>query len=591
MASKIKLSNQNGVTLTLENNDNALTDKVVAYFDTVEELTGYVGTDGDVLHVSDKDRGGIFIYDSTATDNGGTIFGKCVRQYSGAVNVRWFGAVGDNTADDTDAIQNTVYNVGHLGSNAGDVTKSIFIPAGKYKITKPILFYALDGLHIYGESRMSTQIKPSGAMIPVLDADFQGLQDAAVYDYSSYRSCFIFSAARRTGKGDWDTVVENTAQWHIQIENMAFIGEYESRNTLQGIASPRLANTTLHGLFFKYIKDGLVGTDFYRMTISYCDFTSMGGLPILHEANNALGATGTSVTIQNCGSYETNGGFKLYKLYYSSMINCAVDNWVFEQTENGTIQTYAYEFHSCNGMSVISCGAEDNWPTITKGLFNVTGGTTSSVSFIQGTYIIKDTASATELDLCTFDAEYVSINGSLIKLSNEGFKATRIEVLSGTVKVDNLVNSESPTNLFKITGTGVKIEAGAKKLHIVTKNDVVQPSAVSTYLTVNLGANSGLNHWYAYSDTAITIPYDGMFNINILVGLSGLGGKYISARINGTQGFGLVSLNPNDVKQSYSFSQSKNLVKGDTVGILLRSLLADSTIQIDHVYFSITSEV
>ena len=119
MASKIKLKNQNGVTLTLENNDNALTDKVVSYFDTVLELEGYVGTDGDVLHVSDKDRGGIFIYDSTATHNGGTVFGKCVRQYSGAVNVKWFGST------ITDSIVQLAYDSLVDG-------EALFIPYGDY---------------------------------------------------------------------------------------------------------------------------------------------------------------------------------------------------------------------------------------------------------------------------------------------------------------------------------------------------------------------------------------------------------------------------------------------------------------------------
>ena len=47
-----------------------------------------------VCVVRDLDRGGTFIYDSTkvADDNQGTNFNGWVRQYSGAVNVKWFGA-------------------------------------------------------------------------------------------------------------------------------------------------------------------------------------------------------------------------------------------------------------------------------------------------------------------------------------------------------------------------------------------------------------------------------------------------------------------------------------------------------------------
>lgn len=59
---------------------------------TVAELTALSGIDGQVCTLTDKDRGGVFIYDSTAVDNGGTVFGNWVRQYDGPVNVKWFGA-------------------------------------------------------------------------------------------------------------------------------------------------------------------------------------------------------------------------------------------------------------------------------------------------------------------------------------------------------------------------------------------------------------------------------------------------------------------------------------------------------------------
>lgn len=77
---------------------------------------------------TDGDGGdGHFRWDatSTATDNGGTIIapnaggtGRWKRQFSGVVNVRWFGAVGDGVTDDTAAIQAAI----NLGAG------QVFIP-------------------------------------------------------------------------------------------------------------------------------------------------------------------------------------------------------------------------------------------------------------------------------------------------------------------------------------------------------------------------------------------------------------------------------------------------------------------------------
>ena len=87
---------------------------------TIEDLATYTGT--GLVMVKDINRGGTFIYDSNevANDNQGTNFNGWIRQYSGEVNVMWFGAVGDGTSDDTLAFQ-----------NAAAVGKNISIPGGK----------------------------------------------------------------------------------------------------------------------------------------------------------------------------------------------------------------------------------------------------------------------------------------------------------------------------------------------------------------------------------------------------------------------------------------------------------------------------
>lgn len=60
--------------------------------DTIDDFPAGATT-GDTCIVKDLDRGGIFIYDPTkvSEDNQGTNFNGWIRQYSGAVNVNWFG--------------------------------------------------------------------------------------------------------------------------------------------------------------------------------------------------------------------------------------------------------------------------------------------------------------------------------------------------------------------------------------------------------------------------------------------------------------------------------------------------------------------
>lgn len=88
---------------------------------TVELLGYYSKGDGG---------GGTFYWDSTSIedDNGGTIIeatgvvdGRWIRNYSGAVNVKWFGAVGDGVVDDTVAFQTALLN-----------TLALYVPSGAY---------------------------------------------------------------------------------------------------------------------------------------------------------------------------------------------------------------------------------------------------------------------------------------------------------------------------------------------------------------------------------------------------------------------------------------------------------------------------
>ncbi|WP_406699028.1 glycosyl hydrolase family 28-related protein [Singulisphaera sp. Ch08] len=90
---------------------------------------------------------------------------------SSAFNVRSYGAKGDSIADDTDAIQACIDAA--LGS-ADSKTKvreakgPIYLPSGKYKITRPLKIYSAQYVKFHGDGG-SSQLYPVGKMTSVLD--------------------------------------------------------------------------------------------------------------------------------------------------------------------------------------------------------------------------------------------------------------------------------------------------------------------------------------------------------------------------------------------------------------------------------------
>ena len=85
--------------------------------------------------------GGIFYYDPNDTStpsNDGTVFlgpsgQRYKRIYSGPLNVKWFGATGNGSTDDTQAITNTITSASSLSVNV------VFFPSGTYVISSYIL--------------------------------------------------------------------------------------------------------------------------------------------------------------------------------------------------------------------------------------------------------------------------------------------------------------------------------------------------------------------------------------------------------------------------------------------------------------------
>ena len=111
----IKLKNTANTEFSISHNGTrgakaVTSDQIVVAVETINDFPANAET-GDTVIVKDMNRGGTFIYDATqsAVNNSGTIFDGWVRQYSGAVNVKWFGAKGGfDPQNATDSSLNSV---------------------------------------------------------------------------------------------------------------------------------------------------------------------------------------------------------------------------------------------------------------------------------------------------------------------------------------------------------------------------------------------------------------------------------------------------------------------------------------------------
>jgi len=164
----IKVKNNINSELSITHVDNKPaksiigTDIAVAV-DTINDFS-LDANDGDTVIVRDLNRGGTFIYDSSkvAEHNDGTNFNGWIRQYSGAVHVKWFGAKGNGVTDDTEAIQSAL-----------DLQEEVFCSAGKYKVTSELVFS--DGSKLRGVG------VPYGIYPTVLDQEWDMSINSWIY--------------------------------------------------------------------------------------------------------------------------------------------------------------------------------------------------------------------------------------------------------------------------------------------------------------------------------------------------------------------------------------------------------------------------
>jgi hypothetical protein len=329
--------------------------EVPLVFPTVAAMQAATGIQvGQVLELNAGGRSGVFdviagdfstelaadtlsgIYVALADDTAANTK-AAVRRNISRVNVSWFGAVGDNTADDTDAIE------------AALEFKNVFLPEGDFRVTKTINI--VSGVSIIGEGQLLSNIyfAPEAGEINLFlfgGSDFCNFSRFAVYgpgatgnaeqgfslddnDSSGSERQALFSelivkefdGAGFALSGHWTVSIS-----HSEIRNC---GVRSTPTTGTGgiafVGSPNLSGwsgsgTDINNCYFSGNSYGIYGENTWCALVRLCIFEynaypffkNTNGKAITFdscwfEANDFAPDVGGSVAIKNCRGYSTGG--------------------------------------------------------------------------------------------------------------------------------------------------------------------------------------------------------------------------------------------------------------------------------------------
>lgn len=262
----------------------------------------------------------------------------------GAVNVRQFGAKGDNSTDDTTAIQACLnFCFGTTASPHGNsywLNSSCYFPPGRYKTTAPLTLRSVNGGHIYGAGRFTTSITNTTAGSSVFVTNG--------FEYSKVDSMLLVATAS-TGNpavifdADWD----NTGGVALQSNTFADV-YFNIAATVTGNVGIRVGNT------------GYMGSEFLYLN---CFWAIPGGDGVLLRNFNALQHTAIGGNCQGCnvgfhvfrGAFEviSGVGFQLSTTWDIQIDNVANDAYIISgcRTESDNF------IFANNGptMSIVGC--------------------------------------------------------------------------------------------------------------------------------------------------------------------------------------------------------------------------------------------
>lgn len=328
------------------------------------------------------------------------------------VNVKEYGARGDDVTDDTAAIQAAI-----------DANDNVYFPEGRYIITSPI--YLPQFKTIRGDGHNSVIIK-QGTTVGTGSNTMRG---GTVTDSYAVNAVLIY------------THTDSQFNYRSCIYDMRIQGD-DDFSTTYGIYAPRLSQCVFQNVSIFRCNTGFAAYDawnnsFDRVTVDCykigTDLAAELGVPVEGTTNFTRGfhwikdgsglGTGTSNTWNVCYARRADRGWQLSDLSYSNLISCGADQ----------IGECPYRFETCF-ITMDGCATEQSImnPGIecAAGEYTITGFQTYEIygASLSAVYEARSAATIT-FDSCRFQ-DYTAVNSAYNQVIQEGSKvyqrATRI---------------------------------------------------------------------------------------------------------------------------------------------------------------------
>lgn len=444
------------------------------------------------------------------------------------LNVKDYGAVGDNSTDDTTSIQNAI----DTASVKGGV---VWFPAGRYKITSALKLYSGSTPNIVGYSNITLAgegssvdgVKGSIISQTTTGADIiKGLNDGANGAQSMNVNIkdlhLTFGGATKTNSGNGIYLAQQSAG------SPAFY-QYNITN---------VTVTACQG-------SGKYGMNFESLIVSSivdCHvLNSANGFLMNGSPNGNWSAVSTSTTFINCyANMATNGvtGFKIRNATYVSLLGCAVDY-------GGNSSGSAYLIDTSNSVNINNCGFElEGSNTLTYG-FNITG---SHQVGILNSYFYQ--SKSTKEILVTGNSSGVtlignqsnsSVSGSTGLQVDSGSQATVIDCNFNSVATPQTISGTLKTitdgTVTSVSGTGT-VSGLSLSGTVNTSGNLTLGGSISGLTTSNLSGSAGITN----AQLAGSIANAKLSNSSITIAGSAtaLGGSITRDTITGVSSNGFV---------------------------------------------------